>query len=81
MEAITGLAGLPHLKVIHSSFIIIISQAMREKKYCEAHATSENSDQRANPCNLTKVFPIHRVYSFSYFKYGIYKPREVNKIR
>ena len=23
--------------------------------------------------------PINRVYSFSYFKYGIYKPREVKK--
>ena len=24
---------------------------------------------------------LNRVYSFSYFKYGIYKPREVKKIR
>ena len=24
---------------------------------------------------------VYRVYSFSYFKYGIYKPREVKKIR
>ena len=24
---------------------------------------------------------VHRVYSFSYFKYGIYKPRDVKKIR
>ena len=24
---------------------------------------------------------IYRVHSFSYFKYGIYKPREVKKIR
>ena len=30
--------------------------------------------------NIEMVSELHRVYSFSYFKYGIYKPREVKKI-
>ena len=29
--------------------------------------------------NIEMVSELHRVYSFSYFKYGIYKSREVKK--
>ena len=30
---------------------------------------------------IEKTASINRVYSFSYFVYGIYKPREIKKIR